>query len=250
MSLICMADSFHMQTTTRRLYLHCAYKHMVSKPLASATNGLPHSQNVANEAQVQIPLPKHLLAASPPQKPGGTWKMQLCNAWDKWLDSDSELPSDHRGPWSENRRMMWSFHVICIDLLSSKECRSWRISSKCSTSISPKTSKCVMDVCWVYPECTILSPGHHAKLYTAQRCSIDCYCTWTHTQISCHTYSCSLWWWHDGIVLNWATTMFEHHKTPLWPGEILEKKISLHKSQERGARYLWFMVLQTPTARN
>jgi hypothetical protein len=25
MSLICMVDSFHIQTTTRRLYLHCAY---------------------------------------------------------------------------------------------------------------------------------------------------------------------------------------------------------------------------------
>ncbi len=178
MSLICMADSFHMQTTTRRLYLHCAYKHMVSKPLASATNGLPHSQNVANEAQVQIPLPKHLLAASPPQKPGGTWKMQLCNAWDKWLDSDSELPSDHRGPWSENRRMMWSFHVICIDLLSSKECRSWRISSKCSTSISPT------DVFWYWAQSENIKVRHGCMLsvswmyYPESRASCQAlYCT-------------------------------------------------------------------------
>jgi hypothetical protein len=55
---------------------------MVSKPSASATNGLPHPQNVANEAQVQIPLPKHLLAASPPQKPGTcSCAMPETNGW-------------------------------------------------------------------------------------------------------------------------------------------------------------------------
>jgi hypothetical protein len=30
---------------------------------------------------------------------------------------------------------------------------------------SPKTSKCVMDVSWVYPECTILSLGSCQALY-------------------------------------------------------------------------------------
>jgi hypothetical protein len=104
---------------------------------------------------------------------------------------------------------------------------------------------CILSVSWMYyPE----SRASCQALY-AQRCSIDCYCTWTHTQISCHTYSCSLWWWHDGIVLLsnhyvWASL---NSTLARWN---TGKKISSHKSQERGARYLWFMVLQTPTARN
>ncbi len=149
---------------------------MVSKPSASATNGLPHSQIVANEAQVQIPLPKHLLAASPPQKPWGTWHMKLCNAWDEWLDSDSELPSDHRGPWSEKRRMTWSSscHLYwplwvqkSVGAEESHPSAVLALALQMCFGIehSPKTSKCVMDVSWVYPECTILSLGSCQALY-------------------------------------------------------------------------------------